>query len=162
MLDESRRRITGASPAEIAAARPGRGDSPAGRAASDERGKGGASAQGRAGGDQVGARVRSASSMSRSQVAARSAGAAMYRKSSRYPVLRRARGGGTRPRLSGQGCAAAGSAGAAASAVAAGAAAAAAAKSQGSSVSPRSAAITAAARYWAGSRRCSLAVSRIV
>jgi hypothetical protein len=88
--------------------------------------------------------------------------ALMNRKSSRYPVLRRARGGGTRPRLSGQGCAAAGSAGAAAAAVAAGAAAAAAAKSQGSSVSPRSAAITAAARYWAGSRRCSLAVSRIV
>ena len=86
----------------------------------------------------------------------------LIRKSSRYPVLRRAMGGGTRPRLSGQGCAAAGSAGAAAAAVAAVDAAAAAAKSQGSSVSPRSAAITAAARYWAGSRRCSLAVSRIV
>ena len=39
-------------------------------------------------------------------------------KSSRYPVLRRAMGGGTRPRLSGQDCAAAGSARAALSAVA--------------------------------------------
>ena len=86
-LGESRRRITGASHPENAAARPVRGDSWRAGLRAMEAGEGGASAQGRAGGGQVGARARSASSMPRSQVAASSAGAAMYRTRCTNDVL---------------------------------------------------------------------------